>query len=417
MYARARLRMTASFAVAFLAVLLLLGVGTYVGLVWALDREIDSGIEAVVDGWRASAPPLESLPELDIDEHDDEQTADTFLLVFRTDGALVLNSRLVEADDFAERHIVREAFEGETHWGTFSEHGVRYRVHIAPVREGRQVVGAIVGGRSLTARDQNVRLIAGVLGVVAAGGFILALGAAYLLAGRALAPLQLAYDRQRAFVSDASHELRSPITLIRALAELLQRGRLDSDQRETVDEIVAVTDDSAVLIDDLLTLARTREAGPEDRDAAPHADLAEVAARVLDQMAPLLFEHRTEVERGLAPVKARMPAVEASRVLRALLDNVLAHTPPGTRVRVTTGTSGRFARLAVVDDGPGVPEEESERIFERFAQLDAARTPGRGGAGLGLAIVAALVRERGGSVEARRSAWGGLEVAVRIPGA
>ncbi len=414
MYARARLRMTASFAVAFLVVLLLLGLGTYVGLVWALDREIDSGIEAVVDEWLASAPPLASLPELDIDEHNDDRTADTFLLVFRADGALVLNSRFVEADDFAERHTLREALEGEAHWVTLSEHDVRYRVHSAPIREGGRVTGAVVGGRSLTARDESVRLIAGVLGVVAAGGFVLALSAAYLLAGRALAPLELAYERQRTFVSDASHELRSPITLLRALAELLQRSRLDSDQRATVNEIVEVTDESSALIDDLLTLARSGEPVLGDTEV-PNANLAEVAAHVLDQMAPLLVEHGTVVVRQLSPVRARITSAEASRILRALVENVLAHTPEGTTARVTTSVSGGSALLSVSDDGPGVPPAETQRIFERFAQLSEARTPGRRGAGLGLAIVAAIVQKRRGNVEAVVPASDGLQVTVRLP--
>lgn len=414
MYTRARLRMTASFAAAFLVVLLVLGLGTYGGLVWALDREVDSGIEAVVAEWLASAPALATLPELDIDEHNDDQTADTFLLVFRANGALVLNSRLVEADDLAERRMVREALEGEPDWDTLSEHGVRYRVHAAPVREGGQVVGAVVGGRSLTARDESVRLIAGVLGAVAAVGFMLALVAAYVLAGRALVPLELAYERQRAFVSDASHELRSPITLLRALAELLQRSQLDSDQRATVDEIVAVTDESSALVDDLLTLARSGEPGTADSET-PRADLAEVAAHILDQMEPLLVAHGTVVERELSPVWARVTTAEASRILRSLLENVLAHTPRRTAARVTTGVSGGSALLSVSDGGPGVPPTETERIFERFAQLSDARTPGPGGAGLGLAIVAAIVRNRGGSVEAEASASGGLEVTVRLP--
>src|SRR5690606_35164442 len=101
--------------------------------------------------------------------------------------------------------------------------------------------------------------------------------------------------------------------------------------------------------------------------------------------------------------------------LRALVENVLAHTPEGTTARVTTSVSGGSALLSVSDDGPGVPPAETQRIFERFAQLSEARTPGRRGAGLGLAIVAAIVQKRRGNVEAVVPASDGLQVTVRLP--
>jgi signal transduction histidine kinase len=415
MYARARRRLTAWIALTVLVVLLALGLGTYGGLVWALDREVDAGIRAVVDSWRTDAPPLERLEPLDLERHFEDETADVFLIVFRSDGQLVANPAGLEVDELVTPSLLAAGLRGDEAWATVEEHG-RFRLLAAPVEQRDGIAGVVIGGRSLDARDTSVRAIVGVLGVVAASGFVLAIGAAYVLAGRAMAPLELAYERERAFVADASHELRSPLTLLRALGELFQRGNLDADQRATVDQLVGVTDEASTLVDDLLVLARSERPPAGDPDSLERDDLAETAREVVEEMRPLLDAHGTEVDLRLAPAPARIPPVEARRILRPLLDNIVAHTPPGTGARVETGLDGGSAVLVVADDGRGVAADRLERIFDRFEQGDRARTPGAaGGAGLGLAIVRALVERRGGATSAQAEPGGGLEVTVRLP--
>lgn len=424
MYRKARLRLTAWYAAAFLAVLLVLGVGTYLGLVWAIDREVDASIRAVTEDWAASAPPLSTLQPLDLESHFEGAPSDVFLVVFRADGALVANPRGLEAEELLERGIVEVALAGHEVWDTLSPDHARLRVRATPlVQEGR-VVGVVIGGRNLAGRDDSVRTLVAVLGVVAGGGLLLALAAGYALAGRALAPLRLAHERQRAFIGDASHELRSPVTLIRALAELLQRDDLTPDQRATATDLVAVADEAALLIDDLLALARLSEGDRADIPPGDATDLAVAAAVACDQMQSLLEAHDSEVGRHLEAAAAPLPAAEAVRIVRALLENVLSHTPPHTRVVVTTRSRAHRVELVVEDSGPGVPADSLDRIFERFTQLDTARTPGRreaegtrqgGGAGLGLAIVRAIAERRGGSARASRSPLGGLRVEVSLP--
>jgi signal transduction histidine kinase len=414
MYRRARLRLTVWYAATLLLVLVALGGGTYFGLVWALDREVDAGIRARVDEWRDSAPDLESLRPLDLEDHREGRAADVFLVVFRADGSLVANPTGFEAEELLERGLIRSALAGEERWATVDTHG-RFRLWAVPAFEGRRIAGVVIGGRSLEARDESVGIILGVLGIVAGGGFMLALAASYVLAERALVPLRQAHERERAFVGDASHELRSPITLVRALGEVLQRGHLDADQRQTVEQLIAVTDEASGLIDDLLVLARAEEVPAV---AAQVEDLAAVVGSVLERMQPLLDAHGCEVQRALESAPARVAEGDARRVVVALLENVIAHTPAGTHLLVRTQRMDQVAILVVADDGPGVPDEQIERIFERFAQAGAARTPGAAhGAGLGLAIVATVARRWGGRALARRAALGGLEVEVRFPGA
>jgi len=415
MYRRARLSLTAWYAAAFLAVLLMLGAGTYLGLVWAIDREVDASIRAVAEDWAASAPALDTLQPLDLEAHVDGAPSDVFLVVFRADGALVANPRGLEAEELLEEGMVDTALSGGEVWQTLSLDHARLRIRATALVEDRRVVGAVIAGRNLAGRDESVRTLVVVLGVVAGSGLLLALGAGYLLAGRALAPLRLAHERQRAFIGDASHELRSPVTLIRALAELLERDRLTPDQRATATELVSVADEASGLIDDLLALARLSEEEPHSL-AAPACDLAEAARAAREQMQPLLDAHGSAVDCRLDAAPAAATDAEAARVVRALLENVVAHTPPGTRAVLATRSNPAEAHLTIEDDGPGVPDGELGRIFERFTQLDQARTPGRGGgAGLGLAIVRAIAERRGGRVAASRSSLGGLRIEVTLP--
>ncbi len=415
MYRRTRLRLTIWYAAAFLAVLLALGLGTYFGLVWALDREVDVSIRAVTDDWRASAPTVETLQPLDVEAHSEGVPTDVFLVVFRADGALVANPRSVEAEELVEHGMVGAALSGSEVWSTLSIDGDRLRVWATPIRREGQITGAVIAGRNLASRDESVRTILVVLGVVAGGGLLLALSAGYILAGRALVPLRLAYDRQREFIGDASHELRSPLTLMRALAELLQRGELEPDQRKTADELVAVTDEANALVDDLLVLARLSEDQAVDTSGSV-TDLAQAAALACEQLRALLDRHGCHVEEDLHQAPTAIPEREAVRLVRALLENIIAHTPYGSHVRVTTRIHRGYALLSVEDDGPGVADNDFERIFDRFTQLNPARTPGEAtGAGLGLAIVQAIVRRHHGFASAARSELGGLKVEVTLP--
>ena len=180
--------------------------------------------------------------------------------------------------------------------------------------------------------------------------------------------------------------------------------------------MVAVADEASDLIDQLLLLARLSEPATDDR-ARERTDLAHCAEVAVEQLGPLLAAHASEVERHLDVARAVMPELEAVRVVRALLENVVTHTPQGTRIRITTRIEGAEAVLVVEDAGPGVPAADLERIFERFTQLNPARTPGEGaaGSGLGLAIVEAIAERRAGRATAGRSTLGGLAVTVAFP--
>ncbi|MCO5106657.1 MAG: ATP-binding protein [Burkholderiaceae bacterium] len=224
--------------------------------------------------------------------------------------------------------------------------------------------------------------------------------------------LRRAFATQRAFVADAAHELRTPIAALKLQAGLVARARDEASRGEALRELNAGIDRSAHLIDQLLTLARSE---PEARAAAGAAtvDLARIAGDAVAQMLPLAQARGSRVEfaaAGTAEIPGDASALHS--LVRNLIDNALRHTPNGSRIEVAVTDAGQAVCLSVDDNGPGIPVEERERVFDRFYGRSAGDDAG---SGLGLAIVKAVVDRHGGRIELAQSELGGLRVAVHLP--
>jgi two-component system OmpR family sensor kinase len=214
----------------------------------------------------------------------------------------------------------------------------------------------------------------------------------------AFADLQLSENRLRRFVSDASHELRTPIAAVSAYAQLFKRGAAEhqEDLPRVMDGIERETARMGRLVEDLLLLARLDEQHPFDLEPVELVGLAAEAietARTVGPAWPISFVADEPVE-----VMGDWRALR--QVVDNLLANVRAHTPSGTTAQVSVGRSGHDALIEVADDGPGISEQQAAVVFERFFRADPSRSRETGGAGLGLAIVATIVREHGGEVAA-----------------
>jgi heavy metal sensor kinase len=224
--------------------------------------------------------------------------------------------------------------------------------------------------------------------------------------------LEAAFERERSFVSDASHELRTPLAILKAELELALRGgqgvpELEAALRSAGEE----TDRLVQLAEDLLVIARS------DQGRLPIRHESVVLGDLLDDVRSR-FAARAEGRQAqmlVAPGEAGavLPAdrMRLEQALGNLLDNALRHG--GRRIELRAVPTPEAIELHVLDDGPGFPAGFAERAFERFARGDAAR--GRGGAGLGLAIVAAIARAHGGSVGAAGRPEGGADVWLRLP--
>ena len=220
-----------------------------------------------------------------------------------------------------------------------------------------------------------------------------------------------ALARQREFVADASHELRTPLTSILANLELLE-AELSGEGREMAGSALRSSRRMRRLVADLLLLARA-DAGRESLREA--VDLADIVREAVAEAAPVAAGHELTLD---LPTGERGPVVDGvsddlHRLALNLIENALAHTPPGTAVHVRLASDGQQAILTVADAGPGIPPELRERIFDRFVR--GGGETGGGGSGLGLAIVRAVADNHGGTVAVDEADAGGARFTVRLP--
>jgi signal transduction histidine kinase len=222
--------------------------------------------------------------------------------------------------------------------------------------------------------------------------------------------LDRASERQRQFVADAAHELQSPLAAARASLEVGMAGGDDTDWRATASEVLEEHERMGRLLRDLLYLARTDEGTGIGRAAEVDLDdvvLAEVA-RLRPRASAVLDTSGVSAGRVLGDVDG------LARVVRNLLENADRHA--GATVRVELSSGGGQVQLVVADDGPGIPPGDRERVFDRFARLDAGRSRAAGGTGLGLAIAKQVVEAHGGTI-GLLDGDSGARVAVRLPAA
>jgi len=232
-------------------------------------------------------------------------------------------------------------------------------------------------------------------------------------------------ERMRQFVADASHELRTPLTTIRGFAELYRQGAA-RDPGETATLLKRIEDEASrmgLLVEDLLLLARLDQERPLTVAPLDLRVIVNDAAGAARAVAPDR-EITLELERD-EPVMVDGDESRLRQVVGNLVTNALTHTPSGTGVALRLRADGDNALIEVADQGPGLTEEQAQRVFERFYRVDKARTrraagstpavTPHSGTGLGLAIVAALVAVHNGTVSVHSTMGGGATFQVRLP--
>ena len=219
--------------------------------------------------------------------------------------------------------------------------------------------------------------------------------------------------RQRRFVADASHELRSPLTRMRSELEVDLAHPNSADPTATLDSVLEEVVGLQRLADDLLLLARNTALATPVAHRQDLVDLATVADRVGQR---ITVRNGVQVEirhDGAAPVRGN--ATELARAIGNLTDNATRHARSVARIVVSRAPGA--VTVAVEDDGPGIPTGEHERIFERFARLDEGRSATEGGTGLGLAIARELIEHHGGSLTVDTAYRSGARFVINLPAA
>jgi len=469
-----RLRLTLLYTSALATALCVLGLALYLLLVRTLGTEADQvtvsrahEIAQVLQVRTASPtqPLAVVLPQIDV-----FSVPGTFIQVtdIRT-GAVVARSANLDRQALPLPPAQRAAAQhGRATFQILTGGEDRLHVYSLPVLVQGRVVGVVQVGRSLGGDDLLLRHLRLLLALGAGTGLPAAAALAWLLAGRALAPIKdfaraaedigrardfsrrVAHDgpsdevghlavtlnamlseleeahrdiaatnarleqtlaAQRRFVADASHELRTPLTTIRANADILRWV----DAGDPTERDVALSDLSSEaermsrLVNDLLTLARADAGSRLALSPTPLRPLIEEAIR----QARLLTAERQVNVATADDVMALANPDALKQLVLILLDNALKYTPPGGQVMVTLRRKGAAAQLEVTDTGTGIAPADLPRIFERFYRADVAREIG--GSGLGLAIAHWIIAQHGGSIEVASTVGRGSTFTVCLP--
>ena len=217
-------------------------------------------------------------------------------------------------------------------------------------------------------------------------------------------------ETQRAFVADAAHELRSPLTALKLQLQLLKRAGSEAERSAAADALAAGIERAAWLVEQLLALARSE---PGAAAAAQRLDLSELVREAVADTVPLALSRGTQFELSAGqPVWVDGDAAALRVLARNLADNAVRYAPRGARVEVQVSQPDGVPMLQVDDSGPGIPPAERERVFDRFYRRGLAE---ESGSGLGLAIVRSVAQRHGATVALDDSPLGGLRVTLRFP--
>ncbi|ORA48618.1 two-component sensor histidine kinase [Mycolicibacterium chubuense] len=284
---------------------------------------------------------------------------------------------------------------------------------LKPLAEVEQTAAAIASGqldRRVPERDPRTEV----------GRLSLALNGMLAQIQRALASSESSAeqareseDRMRRFITDASHELRTPLTTIRGFAELYRQGAA-RDVEMLMGRIESESRRMGLLVEDLLLLARLDAQRPLEQHRVDLLALASDAVHDAQSIAPRR-PIRMEVFDGPGTPEVLGDEARLRQVLSNLVANALQHTPETAGVTVRVGTDGDTAVLEVCDEGPGMSDEDAQRVFERFYRADSSRARASGGTGLGLSIVDSLVYAHGGKVTVTTAPGRGCRFRVSLP--
>jgi signal transduction histidine kinase len=436
MFASVGRRLALLNAIVVLGILAVVSLGMFLFLQRSLDAEVDRFLRdraaAAQIAWSdlfrtelagssggleiASLLSDDSAAEEDRDEEDDDgdeehededhdaaeellESGDTIAYALARDGRILADARGIPVPGLPYFDALPRALEGDATTRETTIEGQRVRVYTEPVRIDGEIAGAIQVAQGQGQYEAALRVVRlATLGGLALGA-VVAIPAGLFLANRSMRPIRRAFDRQKAFVADASHELRTPLTVLRAQAEALERAPdlTDRERAEGYRVMIEEVDLMSRLVADLLLLARMDSASIA-LSKEPH-DLASIAARAVTSFEEAARQAGIHlVLEAPRPVMAHIDPERALQVIRILLDNAIAHTPPGGSIVVRVFERSGKAMLSVTDTGSGIAPDDLLHVFDRFYRADKSRSRSGGGMGLGLAIAKALMDAHHGEI-------------------
>ena len=298
------------------------------------------------------------------------------------------NSYYDLTDKAALAEIVTAALAAESEEGVLPAHHLRYLR-----QEG--LLSTRIAFTDSTLEQATLRsLLTGSL-LIGLAALAVLFACSYVLSGAVTRPVDRAWQQQKQFLSDASHELKTPLTVILSSAELLEQSAAP-EQKQYVDNVRAESRRMKRLVEDMLTLSRVERGGEHLPDTT--ADLSDAAADAALRFEPVAYEAGHTLSYDIAPgLLVRGDSGKLEQAVAVLLDNAIKYAAPGTEVRLDAARQGKNACLWVENEGDPIPADKLPHIFDRFYRADASRTDG-GSFGLGLPIARAIVEAHRGTL-------------------
>ena len=362
------------------AVLLAVFVGVLVSSRAAVERTVNQRLMQVVQTGRYDA----SLPG-------EGSAAPCFVADVYPSGTVRLSGssyyRLDDQDAMAE--IVTACLEQGDSSGILRSYHLRYLRADGPLYTRIAFTDA-------AQEDATLRAVVKMCLIVGVAALAVLLGCSYLLAGLAARPVARSLDQQRRFLSDASHELKTPLTVILSSADLMQQTAVQPDQQPYVDNIRWSGRRMKRLVEDMLTLSRADDG--RLKAAMVPVDLSDAVVDTALRFEPVAFEAGRQlsydIDEGITVTGSRD---QLQQVAGVLLDNAIKFTPQGGKIRLTTEDTGSVIQVTVWDNGQSILPEDRDKVFDRFFTADRAHTAGKG-TGLGLSICKRILEFHGQSI-------------------
>jgi heavy metal sensor kinase len=390
---------------------------------------------------------------------EDPNQGESLIRVFDSSGQITFDNSAAAGNVPVDSRAIEGALAGETTSRGVSAGDESFRVRTVPIEQDSRVSGVLEVGQSQDDVSDTLQTLLLILGVAYPVTLVVASFGGAFLAGRALSPidrltrlarrisaedlgqrldlrlpddevgrlartfdemiarLDEAFRRQRQFTADASHELRTPMTVIKGQIEVaLQRERDPQAYRQVLQAVNEEVDRMIRLVGSLLTLARA-DAGQIPITLEP-VSLPDVVGAAIEQVQPLASRRGVDLQLSSSrPVTLRADDDLILQLLLNLLDNAIKYTAAGGQVTVGWNANGRDVELWVRDTGSGIAREHLTRLFERFYRVDKARSRAEGGSGLGLAISRWIAEAHGGSISVESALGRGSTFTVRLPAA
>ncbi len=459
-----RWRLTLWFSSLLGVALLGLGVLIYVVAGHRLTSEVDDKLQQLANQVHRdlNIPQVEEFDLLSITPNrlvpSSSEFADPGLYVQIMDqqGKVVATSANLRAEQLpTEPTAVWDGLRGKPTVATLvSASGDEVRVRTIPMIHGESVIGLIQVGQSLHHLNQTLRWLGFLLGTSVLAVWSMALLIGWALVGRALKPvsaitataasiaatggfadritysgpqdeigrlaatfnrmidrLESTFESHKKFIADSSHELGTPIAVIRGNAELLNRPLPPTEAREAIRAVQSEAARMERIVSDLLDMAELDMAGVDRHEPVR---LDHLAIEVFRATRPVAVGMNLSISQA-DPVSVAGNADRLREVILNLVDNALKYTPEGGSVALSVQREGIWAQIAVTDTGIGIPLGEQDRIFDRFYRVDKARSRARGGTGLGLAIAKSIVEAHCGRISLTSEPGVGTTFLVRLP--